>query len=426
MGLRTRRFAAGVLGVLTGIALLEGGVRLLAARGGLPEVPAQVWETAANRRLEADSAPGVRVNNLVLHPFVGFAIDPDGARAAGFPSGPVSELGFYGDSPLAPIPAGNARVAVVGGSFASQLCTRAGTELSAALRHHPRIGERPVSLDCLALGSAKQPQQLHTITWLASLGASWDLVVNVDGFNDLVVPVAYNHRKRVFRSYPHNWDRRASETFDLEELRLTGRIALLDEHRNNWARRVTGSAIRHSAAAMAVWHAADRRWERRRADLAAELEQRERPQWERASDAWKATGPQLLAANEEEAMRLAVEDWMRASRVLEALTRGLGIDYIHALQPNQYLPNAQPKIDPLAASRVILEDHFYGRIARLGYPLLVETGGQLREADFPFIDLTDTFEGETVSHWADPCCHLDVAGYRRVALRLGEKLAQGP
>lgn len=423
-----RRFLALLLGLGLSAICLELGSRILGAAGATPTTSQlrDVASTLANpKNAEVtwrNTRRGFRVDNLVLHPYAGFVEDPVSSEAAGLPNGPVNELGFYGSDPLRPTPSGAVRVAVLGGSFAAQMCVRTPEPLIEALRHHPRVGSAAVELDCLALGSAKQPQQLQILSWVASLGTRWDLVLNLDGFNDLVVPVAYNLRKGVYRSYPHNWDRRAAEAPDLLSLRQAGTIALLDEARWGLARRVSGSWASSSSALLLVWHVGDSMLLRRRERVANDFEAASRPRWQRASDRWVASGPRLVPESDDAAMRLAVADWAEGSFVLDALCRGLGAAYVHALQPNQYLEGSQPRMSGVDRAAAVQEDHFWGRIAKRGYPDLIEAGRGLAARGVAFLDLTKAFENESRSYWADPCCHLENDGYALVASHLGEML----
>lgn len=429
MGLRAGRVLAVGLGTIAALGLLEGGAQVAASAGRVPRVAElrSALEAIATGRplLDASLAgPGQLTNNLVLHPYLGFAIDPDLAREDGFPNGPVGELGFLGADPLAAAPPGSARVAVLGGSFASQLCVRAGDALRAALAPHASIRNRPISLDCLAIGSARQPQQLMTLSWLASLGVRYDLVLVVDGFNDIVVPLTYNYRKRIFRSFPQGWDQRAAGLPDRETLLAIGRVAGLDDRRQQLAAMVRDSAAAGSAAVLVGWRALDRSLERRRAAAALALDQGspEREKWERQSDRWAVTGPRIEPASESEARILAVADWAASSRALAALAEGLGGAYVHALQPNQYLAGSQPLLPPSEAAKILDPNHFYAPAASVGYPMLIEAGRQLQAEGITFLDLTDVFRETRDQVYSDACCHLTTPGYALVAAGIGRRL----
>lgn len=425
MGLRpaARRLLLGLGALVFSLLLLELGARLASRSGLLPradELAARLEGVLAATAGPTDAA-GQLTNNLVVHPFLGFAVDPDLARADGFPNGPVSELGFVGADPLNPTPPGTARVAVLGGSFASQLCNRTREPLVLALANLPEIGARPILLDCLAIGSARQPQQLMTLAWVASLGTRYDVVLNIDGFNDIVLALTYNHRKGIFRGYPQAWDQRVGGLPDRTTQIAIGRVALLDDQRQQWARRADRLA-RLSTAALLGWNVVDRRLARRRGDLAIAIDDPDpRERWQRRADTWAVTGPRLAAATPEQAQALAAADWRHASESLDALVRGLGGTYIHALQPNQYAADAQPLLPDAERALRIDPNHFYAPAATSGYPLLIDQGKVLAEHGVRFIDLTDVFRDSAEPVWSDACCHLTDRGYELVIAALARR-----
>lgn len=426
MGLRpaTRRLLLGLGALASSLLLLELGARVALRLGVTPsraELSARLGDALSAPGTGPAEAAGRLTNNLVVHPFLGFAVDPDLARADGFPNGPVSELGFVGADPLAPTPPGTARVAVLGGSFASQLCNRTREPLLRALAERPEIERRPIVLDCLAIGSARQPQQLMTLAWVASLGTRYDLVLNIDGFNDIVLALTYNHRKGIFRGFPQGWDQRIGGLPDRAAQLTIGRLAWIDHRRHRWALRLAGPA-EVSTAALLAWSAHDRRLSRERATLALELERpTQRPRWERSSDQWAVTGPRIASEGPAQAQALAAADWRHASEALDALVRGLGGTYIHALQPNQYAVDAQPLLPETERALRIDPSHFYASAATSGYPLLIDEGKVLADRGVRFIDLTDTFRTSSEPVWSDACCHLTDRGYALVIEALARR-----
>src|SRR5262249_60948064 len=99
-------------------------------------------------------------------------------------------------------------VAVVGGSVA-HLFAEQGL---------PRLIERLSELDAyrgrtfvplnLAVGGYKQPQAFMAIAYLLALGAEFDVVINLDGFNDVTMHPAENASHGVPMEYPRRWDQR--------------------------------------------------------------------------------------------------------------------------------------------------------------------------------------------------------------------------
>ena len=53
------------------------------------------------------------------------------------------------------------------------------------LKSHPRFANQEIVLLNTAVGGYKQPQPLMVVSYLLALGAHFDAVINIDGFNDV-------------------------------------------------------------------------------------------------------------------------------------------------------------------------------------------------------------------------------------------------
>ena len=94
---------------------------------------------------------------------------------------------------------------------------------------------------------------------------------------------------------------------------------------------------------------------------------------------------------------------------MHLLCQGMGIEYYHFLQPNQYVPDSKP----LSAEEVAdawRANHPYRTPALEGYPRLVRYGRRLRRNGIAFHDLTGIFRERPETLYRDTCCHLNQAG----------------
>ena len=83
-------------------------------------------------------------------------------------------------------------VVITGSSVATDLYLRSAAVLRTELRKSPAAGRPRSQILCLALGGMKQPQQLLALEYFLSLGASFDVVINLDGFNEIALPYSEN------------------------------------------------------------------------------------------------------------------------------------------------------------------------------------------------------------------------------------------
>jgi hypothetical protein len=295
----------------------------------------------------------------------------------------------------------------------------AGRELLAArLRELPALAGREVLVCDLALGGYKQPQQLLTVAWLQSLGARLDAVVNVDGFNEVALAPAELPRD-LFPFYPRGWVARVRNLVEPGTLRLVAEMDRLERAQRRWARVVSIAPLRWSLTANLVWRLQQRRLVAAHAAAAGDLERRAVAATDELP--YRAAGPGFPALPDDAYFDELVRTWRDASLALDHLCRGAGTVYVHALQPNQYVPDSK-RLTREERRQAYQEDHPYRTGVLEGYPRLRAAGAELAEAGVRFVDLTDVFADVDQTVYTDTCCHVNEAGYRRVAERIANVL----
>lgn len=151
--------------------------------------------------------PLASLNDEVLHPYLGYVKHP--GKVEGY-----SEYGFPDTQPL--LAAKNDNVFVVGvfgGSFAEQVSKLTQATLINELKQLPVLSGKEIVVHTVAIGGYKQPQQLVALTYFLTLGAHFDLIINIDGFNEVALAPAEN-AKLVFPFYPRGWPARVNNFLD--------------------------------------------------------------------------------------------------------------------------------------------------------------------------------------------------------------------
>ena len=118
--------------------------------------------------------------------------------------------------------------------------------------------DKKISVVRVALGGYKQPQQLIALNYLLTLGAHFDIVVNIDGFNDIVIPVTSNLSKGVFPFFPSHWYHRVKNVPDNNILNIMGRINYLRDKRCSWSRFSDRSPLCYSVVMNLIWRFYDK------------------------------------------------------------------------------------------------------------------------------------------------------------------------
>ena len=356
----------------------------------------------------------------MLHPFLGFVIDPDLNLMPGRSSRNlvINNHGFYrrpedrGDAPtiLGAPPAvaasGRFRVGIFGGSVAFIFSTAGAAALAAELARDGVVAApEDVQVVSYALGGYKQPQQLLTLAYMLALGERLDAVVNIDGFNDVVLSVAENAASRVYPYYPRGWGERVRAVPDPRLTLLQGEVVYLRQRRADLAGAFSGRLAAASVTANLVWRALDRRAAATVGEADARLAGYRTPRRRPAV----ARGPDFRHDDRDALLAGAVALWARSSREMHDLCSARGIGYHHFLQPNQYDEGSKP-LSAAERSRAFDADSIYRPVVVAGYPLLRRAGREMAADGVAFHDLSDVFAGVEEPLYVDTCCHFSRRG----------------
>lgn len=354
-----------------------------------------------------------------LHPFLGFVMDAERHPAARRPNlnAEAAELGFpWNTEPLLQRrSAERVLIGVFGGSVAAILAGQNRDLLLAELTKIPRFAGRRITLLNLAAFGYKQPQQLAALAYLFALGAELDVVINLDGFNDVALAPADLEPRGVFYAFPQSWFARVAP-LDPEVRALQGELAFVQRERAASAAHFSRRPWRWSFTAQLLWRLGDRH----RAGAIAAVEARLNA-WQPEALGFAARGPERRFPSREALVAELAALWARSSREMHALAVGHGAAYVHLLQPNQYLAGSKPLGE---AERKLAFDprHPYRPGVEAGYPLLRATGEKLREEGIAFYDLTQIFSTLTEPLYEDTCCHLNRRGNELLARAVAEAL----
>jgi hypothetical protein len=239
-----------------------------------------------------------------------------------------------------------------------------------------------------------------------ALGGHFDLVVNLDGFNEVAL-VGENVPLGVPAWYPRGWARLLDTVPTSEQLRRLGQLALLREQRA--ARLDVADSLWWSPLCQFAWRALDRSLQARLGALVVEAERSP------AGESFAVRGPGTGGVSVAAAQREMAALWRRSSIALQGLCKAHGIPYVHCLQPNQYVPGSKPIGEAEAAVAFAPGDDGPRAAVVAGYPLLLQEAPALRAAGVPFHDLTGIFRDHPEPLYADSCCHFDRTGNQVLA-----------
>ncbi|MCC7046884.1 MAG: hypothetical protein IT562_09245 [Alphaproteobacteria bacterium] len=417
------RIALAALGLTLALALLA----FEAASLGWIYLQRGVLYYAIAEKGAEDMPAALQVPDAVFHPYMGF-IHRVGRKGEGWTT---NNVGFQvAAAPDARAPdccdyprarrEGELLVGIFGGSVATgfALSAQESDALAERLAAIPAYQGRTVRVLNFAMPGFRQPQQLATLAWFAALGQEFDVIVNIDGFNE-VVTTDRNWRSGVEPAFPADtlwgaWGR------DLEQ--AAGRGAPTSAERA-LALYYTAMAARQRREAgqcvLASCHLARRVLAR----LAHWRAERLAPPARQPADQRATLFPTAIQSrlgDNFDVFAYAAERWRDSSRAMAALARAQGAIYLHVIQPNQWWRES-------GDYRPIAADHIYGWViepVNKGYPALLARVPSLRAADVEVLDATLLFKdqpGRAV--YIDDCCHYTAEGNERLMSAIGAAIA---
>jgi hypothetical protein len=406
-----------VLAELVAWVLLRASITRLPSRSEIEASLDPTPSSATAPQVRGDSPPQEFLRQHVLHPYLGFVRNPDVQRHvfnARPVKEPVNEFGFFGASPLEAGDVETVRVVITGGSVATDLYLRSSEVLRRELQKSPLLGNKRIRILCLALGGMKQPQQLLALQYFLSRGASFDVVINLDGFNEIALPFAENVPVGLPVSHPRSW---RLYTAQISDDRSAMFVTQMSEKRRQIERTrafFSREPFRRSSLSLILWNRIHGR-------LRSELLGQEARLRDLLARSTSGPPPSRLPPIEE-VLAEATGLWKRSSIQMWKICRSNDIVYLHVLQPNQYVVGSKP-LDASERRMAWTPDFPHRRATEGGYPLLIAAGEELSRLGVSFHDLTRIFEGEAGTIYVDPCCHYNQRGNDMLAAEIARLVA---
>jgi hypothetical protein len=355
-----------------------------AHRAGLPVETPVAMRTAADGSVVPDGSAGLTTNNF------GFVAAHD------YPYAKQSDREFV--------------VGIFGGSVAAWFCRLGAPPFLRQLGERPFFRGKTLVPLCFAREGYKQPQQALLLTYFLSLGQAFDLVVNIDGFNEVALSRVNDE---------HGADLSMPSTMHLDGLK-----SLIDAGATTPEKLASLTAIeghRKRLGRVARWLNATsfagvfvplERYHR-------VVEARYRAERARFAALPAATGDRSFVGVTPPLPRgqVALADavaqlWVRSSRQMRDALTGQGIAYVHVLQPNQYATARRFSDAEAAVARNPASPFKLG--AEQGYPRLLEAL-HARPPTERIFDGTAIFDSEAAPVYVDDCCHYTLRGNQLLA-----------
>ncbi len=359
---------------------------------------------------------GIRLDESIverLHPFFGYVLK-QGAFTNERLKLKVNKHGFFSlyEYPFVKTNKKQFIVGVFGGSVANNfaLDEYINQRLSKKLKSYPEFADREIVVLNFGNGGYKQPQQLLILNYFLALGQELDLVINIDGFNEVALS-NLNNKAQIEVGMP-----------SVQHIQpLTGLasnvspevMSAIVQINDNKKQLKTGIdklqtcqlALCHAVTSLKVKQLVNN-YQQAIVKYDAQV---------KISNADTANSSIVYIPKAESVLpdRAAFDKmaslWYQSSIGINQILSSRNIPYFHFIQPNQYYPTKRA-FTPKEKEIAINKESPYIEGVKKGYPVLLSKIDDLQKARVNVFSAVNIFDNTKETVYKDACCHYNAVG----------------
>jgi len=361
------------------------------------------------------------IGTRVIHPYMGFVYEPGKLLyniaiqpKKSFESSQckVNKHGFTGEPVFLKKEENTLNIVMLGGSVANQLFCLSRNTLIDTLKLSSNLKNTTIRIVGLGIGAYRQPQQLMAVNYYLAHGGEFDILINVDGFNEAHFPNLMMG-KNMFPSYPFRWNQYIS-SFNTNQIKEIGKIALYQRIKQRLS--VIFDYVNFSVTANVLWSFLDGLLNTR---IYKAHQYLEKTLEEKDAKSFHMFGPNEKLEN---IVNFSVDIWFRSSHQLANLAKMNGASYFNFIQPNIHIKNSKKLTDDEKNLVKNLSPDFNPELLNTIYPIFSKKGQELKKYGTHFYDLTYLFKNEKQDIHVDACCHYNQVGNDIMANFIGQKI----
>jgi hypothetical protein len=358
---------------------------------------------------------GVRLGESIverLHPFFGYVQRPGPDFRPNFKTNNYGFISPY-DYPFIKTNENQYIIGVFGGSVASNysIYEIQNKILETQLKQIPALKNKEIIILSLATGGYKQPQQLLVLNYMLSIDQKFDLVINIDGFNEVALSNFNNKYQLDFAMPSANHILALTQLAD-SSLSDKALQALLKIKQTKPKLEPAIQQLQNCQLA-SCYGFRSLQLQLLLQDYRQQIERFER--YRTKSDGkgiedsilYFYVQPKPLATKE--LFEQITNHWVETSKLMRDTLAAENIPYFHILQPNQYYQTQ--RVFSAAEQQIAWsEDSPYDKAVRQGYPLLIEQINQLKAENINILNAVTVFDQTSEIVYIDDCCHYNPVG----------------
>lgn len=305
-----------------------------------------------------------------ISPYFGFP-ESNHRRLTSNSYGFIIADGFKGmEVPYTPEPRSNEFiVGIFGGSIACAFYQDAVAQLTEGLSNHPDLAGRPVTVLNYSMSGSKQPETMIMLAYFTTIGQNFDLIINMDGMNDLAGCAGNLHQGHHIAMPPADITNifmalTAIPDLDVNSLKYFLRLGQYDK----CIKFVKESALPiPGRMALAEFLGKKRkRLVNQKPKVNAD---------ENLINIQRVKPDSMLGMNEEDFTDRVLQIrkfWFNCVENMVQICRGRGIKYVHTLHPSHFILERDLGENDAQLVKSLSSIGWYQRIVGAGFPLMNE------------------------------------------------------
>ncbi len=355
----------------------------------------------------------------IIHPYAGYTVQGSRSKSgcnlqADNPWACKERVARPEDSPMPKRNDHTLNVALLGGSVAVGTVNGAPPNYyQKRLAALPEYQGRNIVLHMLAAGGYRQPQPLMLLNYYQTLGAEYDLVIALDGFNEIAIAGTEYKRHKIHPSFPRSWKFRMSDKVSPDLILLLAEKVALEKKHIARATFFSSPLPRNSVTFNLLWKVMHSNFSAQLSTLNTQAEQAQVTDADTPEEfQFEGIGPRYPFTDWETLFEYSAALWGNSTLLSNSAAKTHGGKFFHFLQPNQYIEGAKPTMS--AAERAVAFSPAgkggYGNWYKKGYSYLKKEQARVQKMGVHSVDLTYLYEQEAGEIYIDSCCHVNSKG----------------
>jgi len=369
---------------------------------------------------------------IILHPYLGFIESPDDHHSfygsdVNYETeltGKINEFGFEGPAIIPKKNPKKINICLLGGSFSMYFYHETRQKFIEELKKYPFFANKEIEIYSYATSGYKEPQQLMALNYFLSMGGEYDIVINLDGINDIAIPVKENMPYQLFPFFPRFWYVFSNRVSSAESNLIYADISQNKIKKNSYMSLFNHFPLNFSNASLMLWELLDKKLEFK---ISSGYQMYVKSVFNSMeSKNIENCGPSFdYGLDRDHKYKILASYWKQCSKMMQSLAIPFGFEYFHFLQPNQHVAGSKPftEVEKMFIVTYPNDPDFFGNIATEGYPHLIRTGKELKNEGVQFEDLTMVFKDTKETIYRDPCCHINKNGNEIMAKKMAERIS---